>query len=168
MQCWFPEITPFVCPLFEQVFQYRISALHPLLVHFPIAVVFLSLAAAALWLFFDRRWMLVAAAVLQTLGWVATWAAFLTGEALEEQSEGVPIVDELVGFHESMAEWSLWVIGVSALVFLLMIRMAARDVSRPGSALWMRVAGFLVALAAAALIAWVSHIGGVMVWGTPV
>lgn len=128
----------------------------------------MALAAAALWLFFDRRWMLMAAAALQTLGWVVTWAAFLTGEALEEQSEGVPIVDELVGFHESMAEWSLWIIGVSAVLFLLIIRGTARDVSRSGSALWIRIAGFLVALAAAALIAWVSHIGGVMVWGTPV
>ncbi|MEQ9105237.1 MAG: DUF2231 domain-containing protein [Rhodothermales bacterium] len=154
--------------MFEQVFQYRIPALHPLLVHFPIATVGLALGAAMLWLVWDRRWMLMAAAVLQTLGWLATWGAFLTGEALEEQSEGVPIVDALVEFHESMAEWSLWVIGVSALLFWLMLRASRRDVSRPGSALWMRLVGFLVALGAAALIAWVSHIGGVMVWGTPV
>jgi uncharacterized membrane protein len=160
--------TPRVCPVFDQVFQYRIPALHPLLVHFPIATVGLAFGAAGLWLLWDRRWMLVAAAVIQSLGWVATLGAFLTGETLEEQSEGVPIVDALVGFHESMAEWSLWVTGLSALLFWVMLRLSGRDVSRSGSALWMRVLGFLVALGAAALIAWVSHIGGVMVWGTPV
>lgn len=154
--------------VFEQVFQYRIPVLHPLLVHFPIALTFVALVCAGLWLVLDRRHWLMSAALLQSVAWVFTWAAFLTGDALHEQSEGVTIVDQLVEYHESMAEWALWVTGISAFLLWMMLRVSSRDTRRAGSARWMRIAGFLVTLAACALIVWVSHIGGVMVWGTPV
>lgn len=151
----------------EQVFSYRIPVLHPLFVHFPIAVSACVLLVVGLWTLSDRRPMLVWAAWGQVLVFLATLAAWWTGDAMKEQSEGVRIVDELVGLHEQAAEWSLWVSGVLVLVLWSVWWWTRRDATRSGTTPVLRV---LVALAVAGgfgLLAWVSHIGGVMVWGIP-
>ncbi len=149
----------------DQVFQYEIPVLHPVVVHFPIVLVLLAAVAAVVWLLRDRMAWLVAASYIQAVGLIGSVIAFLSGEALEEQSEGVPIVDELVDLHEEAALVAAWLIGISVAAFLAATYLTRRDTSRPGSPFWLRTLATLLAAAAAVAVAWTAHIGGTMVWG---
>ncbi len=152
----------------QDVFSYRIPALHPLAVHFPVALSVVVVLLTGLWLAKNRDSLLATAVWLQILVAASTWAAVLTGEELEEQSEGVPIVDQFVSMHEELGEYA-WYASMALAALLLMVWLASRrDESRPGAALWIRTLVFLVLLANFVLIAWVSHIGAIMVWGVPV
>jgi len=152
----------------QDIFSYRIPALHPLVVHFPIALSAVVLLVAGLWLLRNRDSLLVWAIWLQVLVALSTWAAVSTGDILEEQSEGVPIVDRFVDLHEELGEYAWYVSMALVLLLLAAQHVSRRDTGRAGAAVWMRLLVFLVLLAAFALIAWVSHIGGIMVWGVPV
>jgi len=152
----------------QDVFSYRIPALHPLAVHFPIALSMVVVIVAGLWLVRNRDTLLTVAVWLQVLVASAAWAAVSTGDVLKEQSEGVPIVDEFAGLHEQLGEYA-WYASIALAMLLLAARFAARrNTRRAGAALWLRLVIFLALAANFGLIAWVSHIGGVMVWGVPV
>ena len=148
----------------ETLFQYEIPVWHPLVVHFPIALILVAALATVVWSVrgtsFWRRYALL----LFTLGMGGAVFAYKTGEAMEEQSEGSPIVEELVGLHEDLALYTLVVTGVTlaamaGLSWWLERRTALQD---PLAA---RLALALAALAAAVLVAWTAHVGGTMVWG---
>lgn len=151
----------------EQVLSYRIPVLHPLLVHFPIAFSLCVALVIGLWVVTDRQRLLVWAAWGQVLVLMGTWAAWWTGDEMKAQSEGVQIVEELVGLHEQMADWSLWMAAVLLVVLWATVWRTSRDMSRSGTAWYVRCLVGAAALVFAGLIAWVSHIGGVMVWGIP-
>lgn len=135
--------------------------------HFPIALSLCVLLVISLWVFTDRPRLLVWAIWGQVLVLLGTWAAWWTGDEMKAQSEGVQIVDELVGLHEQVADWSLWTAAVLLGVLWATAWWTSRDMSQSGTAWYVRCLVGAVALAFAGLIAWVSHIGGVMVWGIP-
>lgn len=157
----------------ETVFEYRIPVLHPLVVHFPLSLLLAAALAALVWMFrgtaFWRRCLLFVLA----LGAPGALLAYLSGDAMEAQSEGVPIVDALVGLHEQMGLWT----GVAAWAALAVLgafsvrqerlRAAARPGAPPRDPILVRVLVSLLVFAAAALVAWTAHIGGTMVWGVP-
>ncbi|MFQ5569333.1 MAG: DUF2231 domain-containing protein [Rhodothermales bacterium] len=152
----------------ESVFQYDIPVLHPLAVHFPLALILLAALATWLWCLRGTTFWRRCALFLFTFGMGGGLFAYFTGEAMEEQSEGTPIVEELVEMHEEMALYTLIVTGV-ALVALVVLpwwlerRTAPKDsLNDPFIA---RIVVALIALAAAVLVAWTAHIGGTMVWG---
>lgn len=154
----------------DVVFDYRIPVLHPLAVHFPLGLLLAGALVALVWMFrgtaFWRRSLLL----LLVLGSAGAVFAYVTGEAMEEQSEGVPIVDDLIDLHEQMGRYTLVVAIVACLgVALLSLRQerprAGGVPARDPIALRL-VLGLLVCLAAA-LVAWTAHIGGTMVWGVP-
>jgi len=93
---------------------------------------------------------------------------YLTGDVLKEQSEGTPIVEELVHTHEDAAIIGLILTGLALLVLLLSRRFSDRDTTRAGIRPLVRLLVTIVALAAGILIAWTGHIGATMVWGVPV
>ncbi len=151
----------------QDVFSYRIPALHPLAVHFPIALSMVVVIVAGLWLVHNRDTLLTVAVWLQVLVASAAWAAVSTGDVLKEQSEGVPIVDQFVSLHEQLGEYA-WYASVALAALLLAARFSARrNTRRAGAPLWLRLFVFLALAANFGLIAWVSHIGGIMVWGVP-
>lgn len=149
----------------DQVLQYEIPVLHPVAVHFPIVLVLLAAFVAVVWLLRDRMVWLIAASYIQAAGLIGSIIAFLSGEVMEEQSEGVPIVDELVHLHEDAALVAAWLTGISVAAFLLATYLTRRDTSRPGSPFWLRLLATLLAVGAAVAIAWTALIGGTMVWG---
>lgn len=123
---------------------------------------------AGLWLARNRDSLLVTTLWLQILVAFSTWAAVSTGEELEEQSEGVPIVDRFVALHEDLGEYAWYASIALALLLMAVWLVRRRDTRRAGAALWLRLIVFVLLLANFLLIAWVSHIGGIMVWGVPV
>lgn len=171
--------------------EYDIPFLHPLLVHFPLVLLLLGGAVAGLYLLLGRGVWRRAALVLFALGALSAWAAAETGPALREAVEGDPVVDQIVGAHASAAEWTVWTAALAAFVFagLSIVALLRRTPAPPEETtaeptrrrwwpgrtrrpsrrepLWGRVLGLLPAIAAAALVAYTAHLGGLMVWGVP-
>lgn len=150
----------------DQVFQYHIPLLHPILVHFPVALLIVAASFVALWLVRDRYSLLISAVCIQLIGVVATIGSYLTGEEMKAQSEGVPIIDSLVGLHESAAVLSIWLGSVALTAMAAATFLHRRDLSHAGTRLWIRLIVFILAMMALAAISWTAHIGGTMVWGT--
>jgi len=154
----------------DQVFRYEIPVLHPILVHFPVVLVFVAAIFVLLWLLSDRVASLVTGAWILSAAFIMTIGAYLTGEEMEERSEGVPIVDTLVELHEGAALVSMIVIALALLSLVSVFYTQRRDKfssgSQSSSRLWTRIAVFILVLLAVVSIWWTAHIGGTMVWGT--
>jgi uncharacterized membrane protein len=152
------------------IFDYEIPLLHPLVVHFPIALILAGTAAVVAWAVTPKAFWYRVGALALAAGAVASLAAYLTGEAAEDAAEDVPIVDEFVHLHEDLGLYTLGV-NVIALVALVLVQPGAlfggEEIARAPSAL-IRWAVGVLALASAVLVALTSHIGGIMVWGVPV
>ena len=127
-----------------------LGRLHPLLVHFPIALVIMAVAAEATAILTrDRRWRrvavvnLLAAAPLAVLSAVAGWC-------LAQSVEPMPLV-----------EWHRWT-GTIAAGLTLAAAAAAGGRDSSAAARWVYRVALLVA---AALVAAAGHLGGALVWG---
>lgn len=96
------------------------NSLHPLIVHFPIALLLVApllVAAALVWKSLSRG-LLVGAFTLMLLGTVATWVAVRTGEAVAEDAEkGGARVEAVVEQHEELAESTRTIFTLLTLVF---------------------------------------------------
>lgn len=131
-----------------------IARFHPLLVHFPIAlVVIAALAEAAAALRRDLRWRVVAIANVRA-GAVFALLAALAGWRLAAAQAMEPT---------SLLEWHRW-LGASAAAVTLVAAVASFSGDRSSDTqLWIyRITLF----AAAALVAVTGHFGGLLVWGT--
>jgi uncharacterized membrane protein len=175
--------------------EYTIPVWHPTLVHFPIALLLLGVVPAVVWcLTTDRRWLL-AGWFIAVVGVVGTLAAYLTGDTMVQQAEGVPIVEALVGTHERFAiatliasivsavAWSGVALADRAQIRRAMRRATEGDARRAtegdarratlsdtaNAPSWpVRLLVLALATAAAVLVVRTGHIGGLMVWGVPV
>ena len=149
----------------DAVFEYRIPVLHPLAVHLPVTLLLAASLAALIWMFrgsaFWRRCLIF----LILLSAPATLLAYLTGDVMEERSEGVPIIDQLVDLHERMALLTL--IATVAVTILLGVYGIGAERSRGNrrDPIQMRVGISVLIFLAAALVAWTAHIGATMTWG---
>ena len=159
---------------FDSVFQYDIPYLHPLVVHFPLVLLLLAGGAAAAYSIRGTAVWRRALLILLALGALAAFAAEQTGKALEESMEGMPILDELVEFHEAAAHWTVRTSFLALFVGLVLTiwwrRKQSADTaaeSTPASfePLWMRLVLLALAGFAAALVAYTEHVSAVMVWG---
>ena len=162
----------------DLISQYDIPFLHPLAVHFPLVLLLLGAASAGLYLLLGRAVWRQAGFVLFLLGTLGAWAAGETGHELKNAVDGDPMVELIVGRHEDGAEWTLWMSALATFLFALVsaarLRLPRRAPEAPEPAprrtrepLWGRLLVLLPALAAAALVAWTAHLGGLMVWGVP-
>jgi uncharacterized membrane protein len=149
----------------EEVLRYSIPELHPLAVHFPVVLILVAAGFALLWLVRDRKRWLSLALWTESLGFIGSGAAYLSGESMKQQSEGVPVVEELIRMHEQAALYSLILVGASVILIALARVVLDRDDSRPGVHPFLRVLVAIFALVAAVLIAWTGHVGATMVWG---
>jgi uncharacterized membrane protein len=153
--------------MLDQVLQYSIPILHPVVVHFPVALAVVAVLFAAGWLIRNQIFWLHVTIWLHVLAGIGAIFALRTGEAMEEQSEGIAIVDELVHLHETMAERAAWLLGFCIVWLIIAAWLSRRDTSRSGTRLWIRLATFVFVLAVALLFGLTGHIGGLMTWGIP-
>ncbi len=140
---------------------------HPLVVHFPIALVLFGAAAAAVYAALGRAFWRGVALLGFATGSLGAWAAVWSGEAIEEGVGGMPVVEALVERHEDLGEWTLWV-SLAAFVALAGAtgwawRTGRTPAERDPVAL--RLVALVLALAAAVLVVLTGHLGGQMVWG---
>lgn len=82
------------------------DGLHPLIVHFPIALLLIAPILIVLGLIFQKQGkaFMVSAFVLMLIGTIATYIAVSTGESAGELAERVPNVEAVLENHEELAE----------------------------------------------------------------
>ncbi len=151
---------------FDLIRQYSIPYLHPLVVHFPLVLLLLAASAAALYAAFGQPVWRLAALALVALGAIGAFAARQTGETMAHDMEGEPIVEAVLPTHERMADYTMWTAAASALVYAGLTVLGRRRGGAPEPLAW-RLAALVPAVAAAGLVAWTAHLGGIMVWGVP-
>jgi len=130
-----------------------IGRLHPLLIHFPIAlVVVAAFAEAAATVTDDERWRAMAVGNLRA-GAAFALVAVVAGWRLAAApgTESTPLL-----------EWHRW-LGTIAAVLTLAVALATSGVYRRSAVEWWayRIALF----GAGALVAVTGHLGGLLVWG---
>ena len=155
---------------FDLLSDYTIPYLHPLAVHFPLVLLLVAASAATLYAVTGRALGRQAALAFLLAGTAGAWWAEETGEALEPAVEEEPMAVVLLDTHEDMAGWTLR-LGLLASVAAAGATLALRrrpDLVAPTEPVWARLLVLVPALAAAALVAWTAHLGGLMVWGVPV
>lgn len=129
-----------------------IGRLHPLIVHFPIALVIIAAGAeSGAWLTRDPRWRLVAFANVRVAAVSAIAAAF-AGWRLALSA----------GSWNLVVEWHLW-LGVCAAATTVAAALAtAADECRWPVGGWVYRAALM---SATVLVIVTAHLGGVLVWG---
>lgn len=154
--------------MFEQLADYTIPLLHPVVVHFPVALSVVAVLTGVIWLIRNKMGWWRTTLVLEVLAFIGAFMALRTGEAMEDQSEGVAMVDRFVELHEAMAERAVWALGVAIVMLIGMRWVGLRETAYAGVRLRWRILAFLLVAVAAILVALTGHIGGIMTWGVPV
>lgn len=141
------------------------DGLHPLVVHFPVALLLVAPVLVLLGLLSRnaaRGWFL-AALMLMAMGTVAIWVAVPTGEAAARLAERSDLMAPVLLRHEQLAEQAR--MAFTALILLFLAGLLGSHWRRPGrrvAALLM--AGFLILYAGGALVlANTAHNGGQLV-----
>jgi uncharacterized membrane protein len=95
------------------------DGLHPLIIHFPIALLIVAPILVLLGIVLPRkgRTFLISAFVLMALGTLAAYVASSTGEAAGELAERIAAVEPVLEQHEELAETTIIVFSVLTAVF---------------------------------------------------
>lgn len=143
------------------------SGLHPLIIHFPVALLFVAplfVVAAAFWRRHRESWSLGALA-LMAIGTFSLFLAVATGEAAGQLVERTPQITASLERHESLAETGRVVFSLLTLAFATLVLVPI--VLKREPAPWMRqtlTAIFLLAYAGGiGQLTMVAHEGGRLV-----
>lgn len=143
------------------------DGLHPLIIHFPVALLLVApvfVVLGALWKKHGRG-VLIAALILMALGTASAYVAVETGEAAADLVDRSPAIKPVLHHHQQLADRTRLVFtGLTAAFALLLFvpALVKREPKRPVAlALY---AGFLLLYAAGAvLLADTAHNGGRLV-----
>ncbi len=94
--------------------------IHPIFVHFPIALLtfYTLMEILRLPIFQRQTWWFYTKAVLLIAGTIGGFAAQQTGELAEEAFRGTPTM-KLVELHSTYASATLWVFGILAALYVI-------------------------------------------------
>lgn len=130
--------------------------LHPLVVHFPIVLVFVAGVFYIIGLLRDHPNTNKTGFILHAVALLGCVAAILTGDYEESQLAQSAEVHEMVEWHESLGMISTWAIGLLGVWGYL----------RQGSQLMWEKFSFLVAFwGVIGMLSYSAHVGGAMVYG---
>lgn len=95
------------------------DGIHPIIVHFPIALLLVAPILILLGMFFPKsnRTFMVSAFVLMVIGTIATYMAVSSGEAAGELAERMANVEAVLENHEEMAETTQMVFTALTAIF---------------------------------------------------
>jgi uncharacterized membrane protein len=138
---------------------WRLELLHPLLVHFPIALLLLSTALEVVSLLVSaerQRFLRSATLLLFVLGTFAAWGAVWAGEEAGEIVQRTVCDPNMIELHGDWAETSAWIFTVVSVLALLRWKFIGSGV----------VSGAVVGLSVAGAVAlgYTGHLGGSLVY----
>ncbi len=97
-----------------------LRTLHPMIVHFPIALFFTAALFEALYLVYRKDWLRNAGLILLTLAILSGVAAGIAGVISEHYLPHLPLSDlKLINTHKNFAELSVFVYGLAWLLRVL-------------------------------------------------
>jgi len=143
------------------------DAMHPMIVHFPIAlllIVPLLLVMGLVWKT-NGRGLMIAALVLMAAGTIGTYVAFSTGSAGEDVAEKIIGAKTVLEQHEELAETTRIIFTVLTLIFaaiLLVPRLLKKELGQRTAA-FVTSAFLLFYLAGTVVLANTAHQGGRLV-----
>lgn len=145
-----------------------VPVVHPMVVHFPIALLLLTPALLVAWSHVQNLSWHNAAMMSASASAISTTAAYLTGEAMLAYSGESPMVKLLIERHETLALATLvgaWlVVGALTAVYRVADYHPDHHAKSPVP-YWMRSSIIVLSAITAALAAYTGHVGGQMVWG---
>jgi uncharacterized membrane protein len=128
---------------------------HPLLVHFPIALIFAAIACDLIGLITRHEEFVFAGTVVTVFAAVGAGATVLSGIFAEESVEHTPEIANLIEKHETLGFIFLGIV-----VFLVIYRLSLRR-KLYGKAGWVSL---MISVAAAAVVSMGGYYGGKMVY----
>jgi len=87
----------------------NLASLHPLVIHFPIALLIAALAFDLVGVLWRREAFTSAGFYAQFLGALGTIAAVITGKQAEEAVEDLKGIEETLELHERLGQISMWI-----------------------------------------------------------
>ncbi len=95
------------------------DGLHPIIVHFPIALLLIAPILIVLGMIFHKngRAFMISAFVLMLIGTIAAFVAVATGEAAGELADRMPNVESILENHEELAETTRNIFAALTVVF---------------------------------------------------
>ena len=141
-----------------------LPSLHPLVVHFPIALVTIApIFDLACLVFRDKVWLDRAASALYLAGTLGAGAAYLSGErAAKALSSVSPAAESVLADHEAQAVLTLAVLAAVALLRVTVSWLARND--RRIKIGIFRLLALPAAIAALAMLALTADLGGKLVY----
>jgi uncharacterized membrane protein len=99
------------------------DALHPLIIHFPVALLLVAPALVILGMLLPKqsKGLYIAAFVLMALGTIATYVAVATGEAAGELAERTAGVAAVLEGHEKLAETTRLIFTALTVIFAVIL-----------------------------------------------
>lgn len=99
------------------------DSLHPIIIHFPIALLIIAPLFIILGLFFrdNSKWFHISALTLMVIGTLSVFLAVSTGEAAGELAIRTPQIEAVLEQHEEMAETTKIVFGILTGIYGLLI-----------------------------------------------
>lgn len=99
------------------------DSVHPLIVHFPIALLLVAPVLVILGILWTRqsRGLFIAALILMAIGTIATYFAVATGEAAGELAERTPGVATVLENHEELAETTRVIFTALTVIFAVIL-----------------------------------------------
>ena len=136
---------------------FTLDHLHPIIVHFPIALLLVGLVADLFGHFAKKKFFSKAGLLLLLLGTAGTIAAFLSGDHAGEGMPEIGSLSQAVDIHEEAAELTLWLAIITSVV-----RLASLWIVRYGKLLTLTALGLF--LITAASVARTGYYGGELVY----
>jgi uncharacterized membrane protein len=96
--------------------------LHPMLVHFPIALFTSYIIFEILWMIFQKDWLKNSSVLLLFLGLIFVVPSILSGEASAENFENVSTLEELIEAHETFAKLTGITFFIALILKVILIR----------------------------------------------
>ncbi len=137
-----------------------VQLLHPMIVHFPIALLIVGLLADAIGLFSKKEFFSKAGFYLLILGTIGVIAAYFSGNLAGEGVTEAGSLKQALETHEDAAELSIWLMSAAALVRIAFIAFKRYS----GSLKWVAFALFLIGVLS---IARTGYYGGELVFKHP-
>lgn len=134
--------------------------LHPIIVHFPIAIILLAVAMNLLNFFLpDNWWDDLKSTILYGIGAISAIVAYYTGTLAGDSVFMPSEAQTILNTHADWAWWTVWFFGIYAISRILLHRYKKMDIKS------IRIAAFAVALPGIFLLYETGDYGAEMVFG---
>ena len=134
-----------------------LTHLHPMVVHFPIALLLVGFSTDLAGLIIKREFLSQAAFYLLILGALGTIAALMSGEQAGDAITEQGLLKQAVEQHEEAAELAVWLVGITTAVRIILV------VLKKYSGI-LKVMAFLLFFASVIAIVRTGYYGGALVY----